>query len=147
MPPAESQPRGCFVGLTDFLDWLLTDKVTSWAGTPSDRGWRYLRQSLERHDSPDTDLRYSKVVFETIIGLERSSTPPPWLIHRLEVMIPLLCCSSRKSYCTCLEKRSMIQSGLSAHVCASSCLNWRWNLCWPLSTVCVSPLDVGLPCT
>ncbi|KAI0245682.1 nucleoporin Nup120/160-domain-containing protein [Lactifluus subvellereus] len=68
----------------DTTDWLLTDKVTSWAGTPSDRGWRYLRQSLERHDGPETDLRYSKVVFETITGLESASTPPPWLIHRLE---------------------------------------------------------------
>jgi len=68
----------------DTTDWLLTDKVTSWAGTPSDRGWRYLRQSLERHDGSDTDLRYSKVVFETIVGLERASTPPPWLVHRLE---------------------------------------------------------------
>jgi len=68
----------------DTTDWLLTDKVTSWVGTPSDRGWRYLRQSLVRHDGPDTGLRYSKVVFETITGLERASTPPPWLIHRLE---------------------------------------------------------------
>lgn len=75
----------------DTTDWLLTDKVTSWVGTPSDRGWRYLRQSLERHDGPDTGLRYSKVVFETITGLERASTPPPWLIQRLEVTISLLC--------------------------------------------------------
>ncbi len=75
----------------DATDWLLTDKVTSWVGTLSDRGWRYLRQSLERHDGPDTGLRYSKVVFETITGLERASTPPPWLIQRLEVTIPLLC--------------------------------------------------------
>jgi nuclear pore complex protein Nup160 len=69
----------------DTTDWLLTDNVTSWAGTPSDRGWRYLRQSLERHDGSDTDLRYSKVVFETITGLESAATPPPWLITRLEV--------------------------------------------------------------
>ena len=74
----------------DTTDWLLTDKVTSWVGTASDRGWRYLRQSLERHDGPDTGLRYSKVVFETITGLERASSPPPWLIQRLEVTIPLL---------------------------------------------------------
>ncbi len=73
--------------LEDTTDWLLTDKVTSWAGMPSDRAWRYLRQSLERHDGPDTDLRYSKVVFETITGLERASTPPPWLIHKLEVSV------------------------------------------------------------
>ena len=65
--------------------------MTSWAGKSSDRGWRYLRQSLERHDGPDTDMRYSKAVFETITGLERASTPPPWLIHRLEVMALLLC--------------------------------------------------------
>jgi len=62
--------------------------VTSWAGTTSDRGWRYLRQSLERYDGPDTDLRYSKVVFETITGMERASTPPPWLIHKLEERDP-----------------------------------------------------------
>jgi hypothetical protein len=76
-------------------------------GTPSDRGWRYLRQSLERHDGPDTNLRYSKVVFETITGLERASTPPPWLIHRLEVMIPLLCYYNffEKSYCALLKKK------------------------------------------
>jgi nuclear pore complex protein Nup160 len=86
--------------LEDTTDWLLTDKVTSWAGTPSDRGWRYLRQSLERHDGSDTDLRYSKVVFETIVGLERASTPPPWLVHRLEVMVPLLFRRSQKSYRT-----------------------------------------------
>jgi nuclear pore complex protein Nup160 len=84
----------------DTTDWLLTDKVTSWAGTPSDRGWRYLRQSLERHDRQDTHLRYSKIVFETIIGLERTSTPPPWLIHRLEVRILLLCLLSWKSHRT-----------------------------------------------
>jgi len=66
MPLTESQPRGRFVGPTDFLastsitnlwhrladttDWLFTDKVTSWAGTPSDHGWRYLWQSLKCHD-------------------------------------------------------------------------------------------------
>jgi hypothetical protein len=90
----------------DTTDWLLTDKVTSWVGMPSDRGWRYLRQSLERHDGPDTNLRYSKVVFETITGLERASTPPPWLIHRLVVMIPLPCLFFffRKSYCAWLKK-------------------------------------------
>ncbi|KAH9005802.1 nucleoporin Nup120/160-domain-containing protein [Lactarius hatsudake] len=72
------------VSLEDTTDWLLTDKITSWAGTSSDRAWRYLRQSLERHDGPDTDLRYSKIVFETITGLERASAPPPWLVHKLE---------------------------------------------------------------
>ncbi|KAF8211558.1 nucleoporin Nup120/160-domain-containing protein [Mycena galopus ATCC 62051] len=68
----------------DNSDWLLTDKVSSWPGTPADRGWRYLRQSLERHDGPDTDYKYTKITLETILGLQRTSPPPPWLIHSLE---------------------------------------------------------------
>lgn len=66
-------------------DWLLTDKVSSWPGTAADRGWRYLRQALERHDSPQTGYSYSKVTLETILGFDRSTHPPPWLIHILEV--------------------------------------------------------------
>ncbi|TBU50494.1 nucleoporin Nup120/160-domain-containing protein [Dichomitus squalens] len=68
----------------DMSDWLLTDKVSSWPGTPAERGWRYLRQSLERHDGPQTDYRYSKVALETIVSFDRTSPPPPWLIHKLE---------------------------------------------------------------
>ncbi|KAL7282041.1 hypothetical protein ACG7TL_003508 [Trametes sanguinea] len=68
----------------DTSDWLLTDKVSSWPGTPAEKGWRYLRQSLERHDGPQTDYRYSKVVLETIMAFDRTSPPPPWLIHTLE---------------------------------------------------------------
>ena len=69
----------------DTSDWLLTDKVSSWPGTPTDRGWRYLRQALESHDGPETDFRYSKVTLETILEYDRSSPPPPWLVHTLEV--------------------------------------------------------------
>lgn len=69
----------------DTSDWLLTDKVSSWPGTPADQGWRYLRQSLERHDGSRTDYAYTKVVLETIMGLDRRAAPPPWLIHTLEV--------------------------------------------------------------
>ena len=65
-------------------DWLLTDKVSSWQGTPADRGWRYLRQSLEQHDNAETDYKYSKVTLETILSAG-SSSPPPWLVHVLEV--------------------------------------------------------------
>ena len=93
--------------LEDTTDWLLTDNVTSWSGTLSDRAWRYLRQSLERHDGPDTDMRYSKVVFETITGLERASTPPPWLIQKLEVSVFFLwsaISSSTKPPCDCKKK-------------------------------------------
>lgn len=69
----------------DNSDWLLTDKVSSWPGSPADRGWRYLRQSLERHDGSDTDYKYTKVTLETILSLQRTQPPPPWLIHSLEV--------------------------------------------------------------
>ncbi|KAJ7067941.1 nucleoporin Nup120/160-domain-containing protein [Mycena amicta] len=68
----------------DNSDWLLTDKVSSWPGSPADRGWRYLRQSLERHDGPSTDYRYSKITLETLLGLQRPTRPPLWLIHSLE---------------------------------------------------------------
>ncbi|KAI0829349.1 nucleoporin Nup120/160-domain-containing protein [Trametes gibbosa] len=68
----------------DTSDWLLTDKISSWPGTPAEKGWRYLRQSLERHDGPQTDYRYTKVALETIMAFDRSSPAPPWLIHTLE---------------------------------------------------------------
>ncbi|KZT74501.1 hypothetical protein DAEQUDRAFT_195531 [Daedalea quercina L-15889] len=72
----------------DSSDWLLTDKVSSWPGTPIDRGWRYLRQALERHDGPDTDFKYNKVTLETILEYDRASPPPPWLVHTLEIEHP-----------------------------------------------------------
>lgn len=72
----------------DTSDWLLTDKVSSWPGTPADRGWRYLRQALERHDGPETDFKYSKVTLETILEYDRASPPPPWLVHTLETQHP-----------------------------------------------------------
>jgi nuclear pore complex protein Nup160 len=68
----------------DTSDWLLTDNVSSWPGSPADRGWRYLRVALERHDSAQTDYKYSKTAFETILSSDRSSLPPPWLVHSLE---------------------------------------------------------------
>ncbi|KAG1739842.1 nucleoporin Nup120/160-domain-containing protein [Suillus paluster] len=68
----------------DTSDWLLTDNVSSWPGSPADRGWRYLRVTLERHDSAETDYKYSKTALETILSSDRSSPPPPWLVHSLE---------------------------------------------------------------
>ncbi|KAF8227965.1 hypothetical protein L208DRAFT_1490549 [Tricholoma matsutake] len=65
-------------------DWLLTDKVSSWPGTPADRGWRYLRLSLQRHDNADTDYKYTKAVLEVILNTDRSSPPPPWVIRTLQ---------------------------------------------------------------
>lgn len=68
----------------DTSDWLLTDKVSSWAGSYPDRGWRYLRQSLEKHDGPKSDYAYSKIVLETLLAFDRTSSPAPWLVQSLE---------------------------------------------------------------
>nr|GAT46227.1 predicted protein [Mycena chlorophos] len=68
----------------DTSDWLLTDKVSSWPGSPADRGWRYLRQALERHDGPSTDYRYTKITLETLLSVQRATPPPRWLISSLE---------------------------------------------------------------
>lgn len=70
--------------LEDASDWLLTDNAASWPGSPADRGWRYLKLALERHDGPETDYRYSKATLEAIFAHDRSFSPPPWLVHVLE---------------------------------------------------------------
>ncbi|PPR02464.1 hypothetical protein CVT24_002013 [Panaeolus cyanescens] len=72
----------------DTTAWLLTDNTTSWQGTPADRGWRYLQQSLKRHDTIENDYRYSKAALEAILGIDRSILPPPWLISTLEEYQP-----------------------------------------------------------
>ncbi|KAI0347005.1 hypothetical protein BDW22DRAFT_1367225 [Trametopsis cervina] len=72
----------------DGSDWLLTDKVSSWPGGAADRAWRYLRQALERHDGPETSFSYTRVTLETILGFDRSSNPPPWLVAVLEAKHP-----------------------------------------------------------
>lgn len=66
------------------VDWLLTDKVSSWSGEPADRGWRYLRQCLGQYDSVDTDYKYSKEALETLLSHDQSSLPPPWLLQNIE---------------------------------------------------------------
>lgn len=88
----------------DTSDWLLTDKISSWPGTAADRAWRYLRQVLDQHDGPQTGFAYSKMTLETILGFDRSSSPPPWLIFLLEV-------SGHKSlrYTTSSDKHPQIQ--------------------------------------
>ncbi|KIK65722.1 hypothetical protein GYMLUDRAFT_158902 [Collybiopsis luxurians FD-317 M1] len=67
----------------DTSDWLLTDNVLTWPGSAADRGWRYLRESLKRHDGTETDFKYTKITLETILGVQASS-PPPWLVQVLE---------------------------------------------------------------
>ncbi|KAI5985367.1 hypothetical protein EDD15DRAFT_2390179 [Pisolithus albus] len=71
--------RTLFCNLEDASDWLLTDNAASWPGSPADRGWRYLKLALERHDGPETDYRYSKATLEAIFAHDRSFSPPPWL--------------------------------------------------------------------
>jgi nuclear pore complex protein Nup160 len=73
----------------DTSGWLLTDKAASWHGSPSDRGWRYLQQSLVRYDGPNNDCRYAKSALETILSAGRLLLPPLWLIDVLEVNILL----------------------------------------------------------
>lgn len=70
-------------------DWLLTDSSITWSGSTADRAWRFLRQSLERHDGAETDHRYTKACLETIISLDRSSPPPPWLLQIIQVSVSL----------------------------------------------------------
>lgn len=72
----------------DTSGWLLTDSATSWQGTPSDRGWRYLQESLKRHDNANDDHKYAKASLETILSVGRSLSSPPWLIDILEVIHP-----------------------------------------------------------
>ncbi|KAK0467905.1 nucleoporin Nup120/160-domain-containing protein [Desarmillaria tabescens] len=71
------------LSLEDHSEWLLTDKVSSWSGTPAEKGWKFLRHSLVCHDCPETDYRYSKIVLETIMQHQKSP-PPPWLVSLLE---------------------------------------------------------------
>lgn len=68
-------------------DWLLTDKVASWPGTTAERGWRYLRQSLERYDTHGQDYKYSKAVFETLLLHNMQKTLPTWVLQRIQVYI------------------------------------------------------------
>ncbi|KAL1744628.1 nucleoporin Nup120/160-domain-containing protein [Schizophyllum fasciatum] len=70
------------VVLADAADWLLTDAISSWAGAPAEKGWRFLRDALARHDGRSTDWRYTKAVYETLMSL--GALPPPWLVQVLE---------------------------------------------------------------
>jgi hypothetical protein len=73
-------------------NWLLSDKVTSWPGTPADRGWRFLHQSLERYDGSVTGWRYHLAALRIILAYNRSAAPPPWLETTLEVSMYIAVC-------------------------------------------------------
>lgn len=82
--PELPHPIHFFRSQEDTSDWLLTDSVSTWSGSAADRGWRYLRESLKRHDGIEIDYKYMKIALETILSVQ-SSPPPPWLVNVLEV--------------------------------------------------------------
>jgi hypothetical protein len=74
--------------------WLLSEAVSGWNGSLEEKGWRFLRQALERYDSENNDYAYTKVAFDTVLTYQRSP-PPPWLVALIEVgdflCLSLLC--------------------------------------------------------
>lgn len=75
----------------DTSGWLLTDRMSTWPGTPAERGWRYLRQALEQNDCSTTERKYAKVVFDTILSHDDKAVPPLWLTSLLEVYLGAYC--------------------------------------------------------
>lgn len=71
-------------------DWLLTDQVSSWPGTSAERGWRYLRQCLERYDAIDINMTYHKAVLETLLSHDATHPLPQWLLQNIEVRVHFL---------------------------------------------------------
>ncbi|KIJ26033.1 hypothetical protein M422DRAFT_236708 [Sphaerobolus stellatus SS14] len=61
-------------------EWLHSERVSSWPGTPIERGWRYLRISLEQHDTAAKDYAYRKAVVEKMLEFDRDGALPSWLV-------------------------------------------------------------------
>ncbi|KIO30211.1 hypothetical protein M407DRAFT_20680 [Tulasnella calospora MUT 4182] len=68
----------------DSAPWLATTRVQSWGGTLGQRAWKYLHESLERNDGPETDYEYHKTVLKTILEEDRSARLPAWLVQFFE---------------------------------------------------------------
>ncbi|KAG8960780.1 hypothetical protein FRC03_006142 [Tulasnella sp. 419] len=66
----------------DVAPWLISDRVQSWEGTPAQRGWRYLQESLERNDTPD--FVYRKVALKKMLDEDRFARLPVWLVQFFE---------------------------------------------------------------
>ncbi|GJJ16272.1 hypothetical protein Clacol_010568 [Clathrus columnatus] len=64
----------------DGTTWLHSEKVSSWPGSPIERGWRYLRTALEQYDSSNNEYAYRKAVSERILEFDRSNSLPSWLV-------------------------------------------------------------------
>ncbi|KAF8574446.1 hypothetical protein K439DRAFT_1399027 [Ramaria rubella] len=76
----------------DTAEWLHSDRVAAWPGTVAERGWRYLRTALERHDTAETEHAYRKAAAEKILELDRARALPSWLVdffmaHQPEYLI------------------------------------------------------------
>ena len=69
----------------EYADWLLTDDISSWTGTRAEQAWRFLQQSLTRHDRIDEGAPYRKAALETIIDMNQFDCIPTWLINFFEV--------------------------------------------------------------
>ncbi|KAG8956665.1 hypothetical protein FRC04_000143 [Tulasnella sp. 424] len=68
----------------DAAPWLATTRVQSWGGTLGQRAWKYLQESLERNDGPETDYEYHKTVLKAILEEDRSARLPAWLVQFFE---------------------------------------------------------------
>jgi hypothetical protein len=76
----------------DAAEWLRTERVMSWPGTVVERGWRYLRVTLEQHDETEREYAYRRAAVETMLEHERTRALPSWLItffseHQPEYLI------------------------------------------------------------
>lgn len=69
----------------DSFPWLFEGKASAWPGSLAERGWKYLRQALDLHDSAETDYKYTKAAIETILEQDRKRPLPPWIVCALDV--------------------------------------------------------------
>ncbi|KAH8835198.1 hypothetical protein DL96DRAFT_1573284 [Flagelloscypha sp. PMI_526] len=68
--------------------WLLSSDIRSWPGSPAEKGWRYLRQSLQQYDSAENEYGYTKAVIETMLSHSVDTSPQSWLTELVEKQNP-----------------------------------------------------------
>ncbi|KAG8811352.1 hypothetical protein FRC17_002511, partial [Serendipita sp. 399] len=59
--------------------WSGREMVVGWEGNKTQKAWRLLQESLDRHDTSSTGWQYRKNCLERIMDQDRTSTPPTWL--------------------------------------------------------------------
>jgi nuclear pore complex protein Nup160 len=72
----------------DTFPWLFEGKASAWSGSLAERGWKYLRQALDLHDSTETDYKYTKAAIESILEHDRKRPLPPWIVCALDDFDP-----------------------------------------------------------